>query len=147
MVQLMPLHPQTQSSCASFKSRLVLHFWYRLTRVVLEKKPSSGCSSCSSAITFSIMMLLVGCLYEHRAYKSLVICWCGCLSGVRCRCNAIPSSLASLKLRIAFPFWVLLIQLILRFVILVTDTQRVKCCVIHTHTHTRLTAPCPGLPG
>ena len=43
MVQLMPLHPKTSSSLASFKSRLVLPFWYRLTRVVLEKRPLNGC--------------------------------------------------------------------------------------------------------
>ena len=35
--------PQTPSSPASFKSRLVLPFWYRLTQVVLE----NGCSSSS----------------------------------------------------------------------------------------------------
>jgi len=40
MVQLMPLHPQTSSSLASFKSGLV----YRLTQVVLEKRPLIGCS-------------------------------------------------------------------------------------------------------
>jgi len=38
MVQLMPLHPETASSLASFKSRLVLPYWYRLTQVVLEKR-------------------------------------------------------------------------------------------------------------
>ena len=32
-------HPKTPSSLASFKSRLVLPFWYRLTQVVLEKRP------------------------------------------------------------------------------------------------------------
>ena len=47
MVQLMPLHPRTPSSLASFKSRLVLPFWYRLTQVVLEKTPLNGCSSSS----------------------------------------------------------------------------------------------------
>ena len=31
--------PKTPSSLASFKSRLVLPFWYRPTQVVLEKKP------------------------------------------------------------------------------------------------------------
>jgi len=36
-VQLMPLHPKTSSSLASYKSRLVLPLWYRLTQVVLEK--------------------------------------------------------------------------------------------------------------
>ena len=39
MVQLMPLHPQTPSSLASFKSRPVLPFWYWLAQVVLEKRP------------------------------------------------------------------------------------------------------------
>ena len=38
-------HPKTPSSLASFKSRLVLPFWYRLTQVVLEKRPLNGCSS------------------------------------------------------------------------------------------------------
>ena len=42
MVQLMPLHPKTSSSCASFKSRLVLPFWYRLTQVVFEKRLLNG---------------------------------------------------------------------------------------------------------
>ena len=47
IVQLMPppIHPKTLSSLASFKSRLVLPFWYRLTQVVLEKRPSKGHSS------------------------------------------------------------------------------------------------------
>ena len=44
MVQLMPLPSQTSSFLASFKSRLVLPFWYRLTQVVLEKRPLNGCS-------------------------------------------------------------------------------------------------------
>ena len=51
MVQLMPLHPQTPSSLASFHTdwyRLVLPFQYWLTQVVLEKKPLNGCSSSSS---------------------------------------------------------------------------------------------------
>jgi len=37
--------PKTPSSLASFKSRLVLPFWYRLTQVVPEKRPLNGCSS------------------------------------------------------------------------------------------------------
>jgi len=51
MVQLMPLHPQTPSYLVSFKSKLVLLFCYRLTQVVLEKRPLNGCSSISSIIS------------------------------------------------------------------------------------------------
>ena len=36
--------PKTPSSLDSFKSRLVLPFWYRLTRVVLEKRQLNGWS-------------------------------------------------------------------------------------------------------
>jgi len=39
MVQLMPLLPKIPS-LASFKSRLALPFWYRLTKVVLEQAVS-----------------------------------------------------------------------------------------------------------
>jgi len=48
MVQLMPQHPQTPSSLASFQSRLVQSFWYQLTQVVLEKRPLNECSSSNS---------------------------------------------------------------------------------------------------
>jgi len=37
------------SSLASFISRLVLPFWYWLTRVVPENSPLNGCSSSSSS--------------------------------------------------------------------------------------------------
>jgi len=48
MVHLMPLpSPNLIISC-SLKSRLVLPFWYRLTQVVLEKRPLNGCSGCLS---------------------------------------------------------------------------------------------------
>jgi len=43
MVPLMPLHLKTPSSLAPIKSRLVSPFWYRLTQVVLEKRPLNGC--------------------------------------------------------------------------------------------------------
>ena len=48
MVQLMPLHPKTPSFLASFRSRLVFSFWYWLTQLVPEKRPSNGWSSSSS---------------------------------------------------------------------------------------------------
>ena len=37
-------HPKTPSSLTSLKSRLVLHFWYWLTQVILEKRLLNGCS-------------------------------------------------------------------------------------------------------
>ena len=40
-------HPKTPSSLASFKSRLVLPFWHRLSQVVLEKRPLNGFDSSS----------------------------------------------------------------------------------------------------
>ena len=58
MVQLMPLPSQTPSSPASFKSRLVLPFWHRLTQVVVEKRPWNGhvcvcvCCICSYLVKF-----------------------------------------------------------------------------------------------
>ena len=48
MVQLMLLHPQTPSSLASSKSRLVLPFRYWFTQAVLEKRPLNGCSISST---------------------------------------------------------------------------------------------------
>ena len=51
MVHLMPLHPKTPSTLASFKSRLVLPFWYQLTQVVQEKRPLNRCSSSSLQFT------------------------------------------------------------------------------------------------
>jgi len=75
------------SSRASFKSRLVLPFWYQLTQVVLEKRQLNGCSSsfCSLLLFclkacyfllillfyFSALTLLVGWQEGHPACKKL----------------------------------------------------------------------------
>ena len=50
MVQLMPL--PSENPIVSFQSRLVLPFWYRLTQVVLEKRPLNGCNSSSSSSSY-----------------------------------------------------------------------------------------------
>ena len=44
-------NPIISCRLASFKSILVLPFWYWLTQVVLEKRPLNGCSSSSSSST------------------------------------------------------------------------------------------------
>ena len=41
-------------SLASFKSRLVFPFWYRLNQVVLEKRPLTGCSIVVLVVWYSL---------------------------------------------------------------------------------------------
>ena len=66
MVQLMPLHPKTPSSLASFKSRLVLPFWYRLTQVDLEKRPLNGCSISSSSLSSSTLRMRLCSIWVYQ---------------------------------------------------------------------------------
>ena len=46
-------------SLAPVKSRLVLPFWYRLTQVVLEKRPLNGCSSTSVMLMNIYLLFLI----------------------------------------------------------------------------------------
>jgi len=57
-------------SVAPVKSRLVLPFWYRLTQVVLEKRPLNGCS-CSSKVR-----RLAQCQFPGLAVSSAKILIC-----------------------------------------------------------------------
>ena len=91
MVQLMPLHSQTPLSFASFKSTLVLPFCYRLTQVVLEKRPLNGCSSLSVVCGAGSMYLSVCpsvCLFilpPHAVAAGLLLCarWAGDIDGLK----------------------------------------------------------------
>jgi len=65
MAQLMPL-PLTVS-CFS-KIQISLPFWYRLTRVVLDKGPLNGC--VGGVCAFSALTLLVGRQEEQPACKN-----------------------------------------------------------------------------
>jgi len=71
MAQLMPLHPKTPLSLASFRSRLVLSFWYRFTQVFLEKRPLNWCS-----VVVVVLKRLIHLLYMcvHRCRKFTVYC-------------------------------------------------------------------------
>ena len=62
MVQLIPLHPKTPSSLASFKSRLVLPCYYRLIQVALEKRLLNRCSSSCCCMC---MLLTHSCFVLH----------------------------------------------------------------------------------
>jgi len=81
MVQLMPLHPKTPSSIASFQSRLVSPFWCRFTQVVVEKRLLNGCSvvvvlllteNCWVVICFVFMFTKLNCLYVHSTFFLLL---------------------------------------------------------------------------
>ena len=59
MIQLMPLHPKTLSSLASFKSRLVVYFLVPVSQVVREKRPLNGCSSSNASSSSSSSVIIV----------------------------------------------------------------------------------------
>jgi len=62
MMQLMPL-PLTVSSV---KSRLVLHFWYWLTRAVPEKGPLNGCV-CGDCVCFTKITVYLKSVKVNKA--------------------------------------------------------------------------------
>ena len=111
--------PKTPLSLASFESRLVLHFFYRLTHVVLEKRPLNACNFSITQSLPSVLWceLLVEFQEEHPASKSWAMSCCSYLSAARCRlfaygladATAIPVAL--LKSRIGLLFWFRLTQL------------------------------------
>jgi len=59
--------PKPPSSLASFESRLVLPFWYRLTRVVLENRLLNGCSSSSSKTFVTNCASCINSKSQHTA--------------------------------------------------------------------------------
>ena len=85
-------------SSAPVKSRLVLPFWYRLTQVVLEKRPLNGCS-CSYCLLYIYWPQSGGMLVWLSVWSEVQTCiwpsWCHCHS----------LSLASVKSRSVLPFW------------------------------------------
>ena len=54
-------------SLAPAKSRLVLPFWYRLTQVVLEKRPLNRCSSSSP---YAIWQHIQNYTYNHASHMA-----------------------------------------------------------------------------
>jgi len=108
-------------SLALVKSRLVLPFCYWLTWVVPEKGLLNGCVCCA----FSAVTLLVGHHEEHLACKNWAMrCWCGYLSGARCRLFAYgPADVTALSPQLHhllphlnpewLPFWYWLTQVVL----------------------------------
>jgi len=69
--QLMPHCHSHSLSLASVKSRLVLPFWYRLTRVVPDKGPFSGCVCDCVFFYFSVevvLLLINRCSSESKEF-------------------------------------------------------------------------------
>ena len=56
-------------SLAAVKSRLVLPFWYRLTQVVLEKRPLNGCSSSSTYLLSYYLLFHSQVSFQARCHK------------------------------------------------------------------------------
>ena len=63
-------------SLAPVKSRLVLPFWYRLTQVVLEKRPLNGCSWLQCMVIF---MSFHGSGRKHYHFR---LCYSECIAVV-----------------------------------------------------------------
>ena len=94
--QMMPLHPQTLLSLASFESRVVLLFWYQLMQVVLEKRLLNGCSSITTdhSILEQQKMLSQNCLFLiiFQLYPSVyhyTVCTCILYCSSCCFCMYI----------------------------------------------------------
>ena len=66
-------HPKTPSSLASFKSKLVLPFCYRLTHLVPEKRLLNGCSVVllifAVLLDWSLLLALVCSFSLHNCLK------------------------------------------------------------------------------
>ena len=74
-LQLMPLHNKTLSSLASFKSRLVLFFWYRLAQVVLENRPLNWSSRLVVAVVDLWSSTNYLCMAIARSSSGILICY------------------------------------------------------------------------
>ena len=172
MVQLMPLPSQTPSSLASFKSRLILPFWYRLTQVVLDKRLLIECISSSTVVVKSCCSLVeqFECTPSEVDYSKPL----SYLSyyGHLCKYYDVVHLTGSITLpeedratedtgnknyKISED-WTCNSRDMLRerpngTMWLGKDTSFYVYCITtththtHTHTHNRLTAFCPGLPG
>jgi len=134
MVQLMPLYPKTPSSLASFKSRLVLPFWYQLTQAHLEKRLLNGCSVVVVTKAVSIvdlMLLLLNCPINNFFLSRH--CW------------ELRTMTAMSVTTTHWPYPFLIHNQNPEDI--TTEQYQIVSKHINTHTHTRLTALCPGLPG
>jgi len=62
MAQLIPLHPKPRHLLPHLNPHWVLPFWYRLTHVVLGKKPLNGRISSSNSSSVWKIDVCVGAL-------------------------------------------------------------------------------------
>jgi len=62
-------------SLASVKSRLVLPFWYRITRVVLDKEPLNGCACVCVCVTYLHSLRTCRCAGDLGAGERARVTW------------------------------------------------------------------------
>ena len=109
-------------SLAPVKSRLVLPFWYRLTQVVLEKRPLNGCCCCRRCdLWFQVHEKVVD--YTRCTSNTSVVCadYIETHPGAtNCSCRV------TFQLTDDFP---------------VVAFLRAKMSATHTHTHTLIQRP------
>jgi len=115
-------------SLASVKSRLVLPFWYRLTRVVPEKGPLNGCVCMCVALTKPQPCCKNSPWIRNSKFSIKV-------SQATSKNAVTTDSVTQSNRGTEFP------QMSQQYPSLITHVHT------HTHTHTRLTALFPGLPG
>ena len=75
--------PKIPKSLASFKSRLVLPFWYQLNQVVLKKRPLNWCSS-SSVYCVLFLSVKIGTLSTLDQYRFFWGTWFSAFSCCVC---------------------------------------------------------------
>ena len=89
-------------------------------------------------IAFNALTLLVVCQEVHPACKNWVMrCWCGCLSGARCRlfaygpADATASPRPHLSSSLVLPFWYWLTQVVLeKRPLNGCSSSNILCCIL-----------------
>jgi len=89
---------------ASVKSRLVLPFWYRLTRVVLDKGPLNGCVCVRVCYINCFSLIMLACFFVN-------MCTCRVYFTINLRTNLLGTHYFSLGVNVYSLVLILAVQL------------------------------------